>query len=496
MAQLSSMSNGTNAAAGDSQAHDTVITHTDNQIALQQLTPSLSGDKTNMDWTAPETSSPPTAPGVLHALARSVATSPSVRQASSDPRQPHSDMDGDSLPELSKTTELDVPTAPATSDTKERTARQAAKRTRTESALDGVSPAPKKAVKRPRVEVVISVTKSPAKTKAPTKLDTNSKDHNAEEGGGSSVEHEIQTAAVSAESEVSFSRPKELSKIAPKKSTSISGRRRACDTCKRRKVKCKHKFAEDEVDDSSELKKETSSRKPTVKTPKVTKQSPIGERDEPVSFEASAPNAEVQREQMVDADDHSQDAEEELPKKTKAQKKAPPKKAAAPPGRISKRNRNPPERFGDPEERLPAKATPVKKSTSKVFDPVYITTNSTSRLGKADMYRMLLSDAAWSSLSADQQMTLVSMLPTTPEHQQLIGRIRAGETEGTRPWTFTLSNDCFRTDVAKFKEDLKNGHLAKTWQAAAEQAVIERAAGEYDEWKAKEAELWWGQKGK
>lgn len=107
---------------------------------------------------------------------------------------------------------------------------------------------------------------------------------------------------------------------------------------------------------------------------------------------------------------------------------------------------------------------------------------------------MLLEGAAWTCLSAKQQNTLISMLPQDAANKTLLARVNAGETEGTRPSAFTLANDCFRTDVAKFQEDLMNGHLAKTWQAAAEQAVIERAAGEYDQWKAEEAESWWGQK--
>lgn len=108
---------------------------------------------------------------------------------------------------------------------------------------------------------------------------------------------------------------------------------------------------------------------------------------------------------------------------------------------------------------------------------------------------MLLEPAAWSSLSSEQQSTLVSMLPSTPANTALLAAINSGVTD-TRPQAFTISNDCFRTDVAKFQEDLKNGHLAKTWQAAAEQAVVERAAGAYDAWKAEEAESWWGQKSK
>ncbi|KAI4638285.1 hypothetical protein J4E93_010284 [Alternaria ventricosa] len=185
-------------------------------------------------------------------------------------------------------------------------------------------------------------------------------------------------------------------------------------------------------------------------------------------------------------------AKKPAPKKAAAKKPAP---AAAPSSRPS-RNRKAPERFEEFEEKPTPKAAPTKKGPSKVFDPVYITTNSSSRLVKADIYHMLLEGPAWTNLSAEQQTTLISMLPENTTHQALLAKISAGNTEDTRPSAFTLANNCFRTDVAKFQEDLKNGHLAKTWQAAAEQAVIERAAGEYDEWKAAEAESWWGQKSK
>ncbi|KAF1943328.1 hypothetical protein EJ02DRAFT_453434 [Clathrospora elynae] len=181
------------------------------------------------------------------------------------------------------------------------------------------------------------------------------------------------------------------------------------------------------------------------------------------------------------------------PKKVAAKKATP---APTPPITRPSRSRKAPDRFEDLQEKPKPKALPVKKGASKVFDPLYVTTNSNSRLGKADVYHMLLEGPAWTSLSAEQQSTLVSMLPQDATNQALLEKINAGQTEGTRPSAFTLSNDCFRTDVAKFKDDLKNGHLAKTWQAAAEQAIIERVAGDYDQWKAEEAESWWGQKSK
>ncbi|CAN9267045.1 unnamed protein product [Alternaria alternata] len=187
------------------------------------------------------------------------------------------------------------------------------------------------------------------------------------------------------------------------------------------------------------------------------------------------------------------------PKKPSKLKNTPAQKpTAAPPLLPSSRpsrTRKAPERFEDLEEKTTPKALPAKKGASKVFDPVYITTNSSSRLVKADVYHMLLESPAWNSLTPSQQSTLISMLPESPDNVNLLAKISAGETADTRPAAFTLANNCFRTDVAKFQEDLKNGHLAKTWQAAAEQAVVERAAGEYDGWKAEEAEAWWGQKG-
>ena len=70
------------------------------------------------------------------------------------------------------------------------------------------------------------------------------------------------------------------------------------------------------------------------------------------------------------------------PKKAAAKKPAP---AATPSSRPS-RNRKAPERFEEFEEKSTPKAVPTKKGPSKVFDPVYITTNSSSRLVKADIY--------------------------------------------------------------------------------------------------------------
>ena len=200
--------------------------------------------------------------------------------------------------------------------------------------------------------------------------------------------------------------------------------------------------------------------------------------------------------------------EDQPPKKSNARKRPAPKEPAAPPTRASKRSRRSPPQLEDPQPPAPPKRTstrpsrpppqptptPTKKPARRVFDPTYITTNSTSRLAKADIYHLLTDDAsAWTCLTPSQQTTLISMLPSSPENQRLLEKISNGETQHTPP-RYLSKGDVFRTEVAKFKEDLRNGHLAKTWQRDARVAVEERAEGVYDGWKGREAEAWWGQK--
>jgi len=75
-------------------------------------------------------------------------------------------------------------------------------------------------------------------------------------------------------------------------------------------------------------------------------------------------------------------------KKPMSKKTAIKKPAPAPPAPSTRpsRNRKAPERLEDLQEKSKPKSLPNKKGPSKVFDPIYITTNSGSRLVKADIY--------------------------------------------------------------------------------------------------------------
>ena len=54
----------------------------------------------------------------------------------------------------------------------------------------------------------------------------------------------------------------------------------------------------------------------------------------------------------------------------------------------------------------------------------------------------------------------------------------------------------FRNGVREFQEDLGSGRLDPKWMAAAAEAMEERANGDFDAWKEKEYEEFWGQKQK
>ncbi|KAF2633317.1 hypothetical protein BU25DRAFT_405227 [Macroventuria anomochaeta] len=486
MSQPPRATNGTGSAAGDSHSHYTLVSHTKTKTPLQQTdisTLSTSRKKTTMDQATPNLSPFSSVPDSPRLSAKDGISHFPVQSSSTSRGQPGPETNDDNLP-VSRATLPGISPAATLETTEDRATKRPFKRTRAEEDdHEGSSPVPKKPTREAERKAVKT---APRNTEAPNETTVDDHVHTLAEDGVSSADKLTKP-------EKSVKKSKIRSKTGPKKPAATSKLGRACDTCKRRKVKCKHRLVEEGTGDEDYPPKKPSLKGGMDEAKKKTNPTQIDEEDGLADTGASEPKQAVTQ---VGGTDHLDvPIEQESTKKSKAKKKDVPKKARAPPERTSTRNRKAPERFEVVEEKPPAKASPGKKGASKVFDPVYITTNSTGRLGKADMYHMLLEDEAWTNLSAEQQATLVSMLPDTAETQQLLAKIKAGETEDTRPQIFK-ANVCFRTEVAKFQADLTNGHLAKTWQAVAEQAVIERAAGEYDAWKAEEAELWWGQKSK
>ncbi|CAI6333636.1 unnamed protein product [Periconia digitata] len=184
--------------------------------------------------------------------------------------------------------------------------------------------------------------------------------------------------------------------------------------------------------------------------------------------------------------------------RTKKPKVTPPTPVSSRPSRVRKA----PVRFAEESVSTPPKksrgtAVP-RKPRSKVFDPEYVTTNPKSRITKTDLYHLLMEPSAWNNLTAPQHQRVMSLLPPSASFHPVSSSSSASGSGDTplfpRPEILGSCSDMFRTDVAKFQEELEAGQLTKTWQASATQAILDRAEGKFDVWKAAEAELWWGQK--
>lgn len=104
---------------------------------------------------------------------------------------------------------------------------------------------------------------------------------------------------------------------------------------------------------------------------------------------------------------------------------------------------------------------------------------------------LLSSDRAWTSLERDQQLKLISMLPNAslpdwPESEDL----------PNVPMEFLKTNRSMQADVRLFQEDLKEGRHEPSWQRSAAEAMEKRANGDFDDWKERNREEFWGQKQK
>lgn len=121
----------------------------------------------------------------------------------------------------------------------------------------------------------------------------------------------------------------------------------------------------------------------------------------------------------------------------------------------------------------------------------HLMTDPKSKFGTVDLTKLLKHDRAWTELSREQQEKLISMLPgssmpSMPDDQPL----------PNAPKEYLHSNKAFKADVISFQEDLTQGRYDPKWLADAQTAMRKRANGDFDTWKEKNKEDFWGQKQK
>jgi len=68
------------------------------------------------------------------------------------------------------------------------------------------------------------------------------------------------------------------------------------------------------------------------------------------------------------------------------------------------------------------------------------------------------------------------------------------DTEGLPTADWLKHNPYWQQDIRLFQNDLREGRLEPEWQEMAAQAMEDRANGNFDDWKEKNFEEFWGQK--
>lgn len=104
---------------------------------------------------------------------------------------------------------------------------------------------------------------------------------------------------------------------------------------------------------------------------------------------------------------------------------------------------------------------------------------------------LLCNERSWTELSREQQSRLIFMLPNG-------NRLQLPDTEAlpNLPREMLLSNTAAQGHIRLFKEDLENGRYDPSWLADAAEAMEMRANGDFDSWKERNREAFWGQKQK
>jgi hypothetical protein len=93
---------------------------------------------------------------------------------------------------------------------------------------------------------------------------------------------------------------------------------------------------------------------------------------------------------------------------------------------------------------------------------------------------------AWNTLEDHEKAEVRSLLPDTIPFTD----------DGAPSPEFLKHNNDWRNGIRQFQEDIENGRYDPKWQEEAAQAMEERAAGAFDDYKEQHYEEFWGQKQK
>ncbi|KAH0556877.1 hypothetical protein GP486_005329 [Trichoglossum hirsutum] len=137
-----------------------------------------------------------------------------------------------------------------------------------------------------------------------------------------------------------------------------------------------------------------------------------------------------------------------------------------------------------------AKPTSRNNSMSQIWSEKSLFEGTNSILASIDLVKLFNEPRAWDILNAEEKHTLAASFPAnafdgSPDNPDA----------HFRPGFLKYDND-WKSGIRMYQEDLSNGRYDPEWIRQAEKSMNDRSNGDFDAWKEKEYEEFWGQKQK
>ncbi|KAJ5622940.1 hypothetical protein N7490_011545 [Penicillium lividum] len=144
----------------------------------------------------------------------------------------------------------------------------------------------------------------------------------------------------------------------------------------------------------------------------------------------------------------------------------------------------------------PTKRTPRKAAARGKWSEEQLLTSDKSVLIDADLVKLLASSKAWNYLDEDEKRQILNLLPADIHPNPDPPADDPNAKIPPLPDSFVRYSNNWRDGIRQFQLDLQHGRYDPEWLRQAEEARQERENGEFESFKEREYEEFWGQKQK
>ncbi|KAJ5936081.1 hypothetical protein N7454_005379 [Penicillium verhagenii] len=144
----------------------------------------------------------------------------------------------------------------------------------------------------------------------------------------------------------------------------------------------------------------------------------------------------------------------------------------------------------------PAKKTPRKSAARGKWSEEHLLTSDKSLLIDTDLVKLLASSAAWHVLEEDEKRQILDLLPVDTHPNPDPPEDNPNAPIPPLPDSFVRYSNNWRDGIRQFQLDLQNGRYDPEWLRQADEARQQRENGDFDTFKEREYEEFWGQKQK